>query len=548
MKIKYSLHIFLLFFLFTNVETEEIFHDKGKVFAQGKHVDINAFYLDKFEVSNKDYKEFLKLSKFKAPTYMNVEGYNHDDQAVVGIDWYEANLYCRYNAKRLPSYLEYIYASQGQEIQSFPFGNEFPAFDRAPFITQGFRPKFPLKVNEFKNLSTLNGVLNLAGNAAEWTFDWVSDKKEKYKKVYGGSYISDIDDIRVGSYQGIAPNENTLKTIGFRCARSHSDEIVISSMKQMAPEDLKSLAFKDNISNNDFIKIKKKSVVKNIKIREKKRDAAKQKLYLKKLLLQELQNRKKLVSQASDSAVSGMIQIPYGMFLFSANGQGQIKKSNLTYLDAFEIDKKLVSIQDVITVFKKHSIDLIIPFSSTELKNTSQAARLSHREARQYCESIEKDLPTEAQWERSVKGSRYSNSYDPNGELRGSFGILLKEDSTEWMIDYLGEYEKDEAGFKNPSIAQGIFRYTKGPSSLSDYKTKVSRKLTAMPWTRANFRCVVGSNISPSFKIDQKNNYFFDDYYKALESKIELGENVFNLNPSSSDFESRIEELDRELE
>lgn len=534
--------------LFTLVQGEEIFHDKGKVFDKGKHLAIKAFFLDEYEVSNGDYKKFLKLSKFKSPTYMNVEGYNHKDQAVVGIDWYEANLYCRYNGKRLPSYLEYIYASQGQAVQSFPFGNEFPAYDRAPFITQGFRPKFPLKVNEFKELSSFNGVVNLAGNAAEWTFDWVSDKSKSLKKVYGGSYISDINEIGVGSYKGVAPNENTLKTVGFRCARTHSDELVVSSIKQMAPEDLKALAFKDNISNNDFIKIKKKSVVKNIKVREKKRDLAKQKLYLKKLLLMEVENRKKLVSQTKSGSISGMIEIPFGMFLFSANDQGKLKKSNLTYLDGFQIDKKLVTIQEVVTVFKSNSIDLTIPFSKTELKNTSQLARLSYNEAKQYCESLQKTLPTEAQWERSIRGNRYSNSYDMKGEFRGTFGILLKEYSSEWMIDYLGTYKTDEGTYKNPSIAEGIFRYTKGPSSLPDYKTKVSRKLTAMPWTRANFRCAVESSTSPNFKIDSVDNYFFDDFFKGLRAKIDRGENVFNLNPSSSDFENRIEELDQELE
>ncbi|MCO4780905.1 MAG: SUMF1/EgtB/PvdO family nonheme iron enzyme [Candidatus Cloacimonetes bacterium] len=548
MKLTYILNILIAFFLLRVSYAEEIFFDQGNVFNQGKHVAVKAFFLDEFEVSNKDYSTFLNLSKFKSPTYMYVDGYNQDDQAVVGIDWYEANLYCRYNGKRLPSYLEYIYASQGQEVQSFPFGNEFPAYEKAPFVTQAYRPKFPLKVHEFKDLSSLNGVLNLAGNAAEWTFDWVSDKRKKLKKVYGGSYISDIDEIRVGSFKGVPPNENTLKTVGFRCARTHSDEIVISSIKQMAPEDLKALAFKDNISNNDFIKIKKKSVVKNIKVREKKRDEEKQKLYLKKLLLMEIEKRQKLVSTPMISSVSGMIHIPYGMFLFSANSEARLDKSNLTYLDAYQIDKNLVTIQEVISIFKSNSIDLLIPFSRKELKNTSQAARLSFDEAREYCEAIQKDLPTEAQWERSIKANRFSNDYDKKGELRGSFGILFKENTTEWMKDYLGTYSKDKEGFKNPSIAEGLFRYTKGPSSISDYKSKVSRKVTAMPWTRANFRCVKESSIGPPFKIDLVDNYYFKEYFQSLRVKIEKGQNVFNLNPSSSEFEDKIEELDQELE
>ncbi|PCJ19487.1 MAG: hypothetical protein COB02_07000 [Candidatus Cloacimonadota bacterium] len=545
------LQYFLTFFILSNFSifcSEEVFFKEGRVLIKGKFREIKPFFLDTFEVNNQEYKKFLKISKFKFPTYMNIEGYNHNDQALVGIDWYESNLFCRFQGKRLPSYAELIFASQGESVQNFPFGNEFPSYQKAPFITEGYRPKFPLKVHQFKQFASLKGVFNLAGNIAEWTSNWVSKKKDK-KIVYGGSYLSSIDQIKVGSFQGVYPNENTLKNIGFRCARTHSDTFEGSTLKEMAPEDLKALAFQDNISNKDFIRIKKKSIVKNLKNKEKRRDAEKQKLYLKKLLLSEFDKRKKSVSEVKTRTITNMISIPYGMFLFSANSAKNLSKNNLTYLDAFHIDEKLITIKDILTVKKQKDLTLIIPFSNSELTNPSLLARLSYKEANNYCLAIDKNLPTEAQWERAIKGNRQSNNYPSKSPLIGSFGLQLNSDQMgEWMLDYLNTYSKEQTFYKNPINKKGIFRYIKGPFQLSDYKTNLSRKIVAMPWTRANFRCVKTSNEVPNFKIDSINNYYYNDFLNNLKMKIELGENVFNLNPSSSEFEKKIEELDQELE
>ncbi|MCJ8346655.1 formylglycine-generating enzyme family protein [bacterium] len=549
MKLNYIVIIWFVLGIFSKSDCEEIFFKKGKVFIRGKYFPIKDFFLDEMEVSNLDYKKFLELSKFKAPAYMHVEGYKDEKQALVGIDWYEANLYCRYNGKRLPSYVELIYASQGGTLQDFPFGNEFPAFLRAPFITQAYRPKYPLQVQEFKEFASLKGVLNLAGNVAEWTSDWISKSKKSKKIVYGGSYTSSIEEIKIGSFVGVSPNESTLRNVGFRCARTHSDIIQISSLKNMAPEDLKALAFKDNISDEDFIKIKKKSIVKQVKKREKKRDLAKQKLYLKKLLFLELQRREDLVSQAKTADVSSMIAMPFGMFMFSANDRDLKNRENLTYLDAFDIDRNLVSIQDVLNNMKNMDLELKLPFSNIELNDPSLPARLFFGEALSYCKALDKSLPSEAQWEKSVRGLRASDDYDPKSSLIGSFGIdLASEKSSEWMFDYLGVYKKEEDFYKNPMNLEGIFRYLKGPFDLKDYQKNMSRKITAMPWSRANFRCVSKSERKANFEIDLVNNYYFPDHSIRLKKQIEAGQNIFQLNPTSSEFEKRIEELDQELE
>ena len=63
------------------------------------NVVLDAYYIDKYEASNKEYKEFMKASGHPAPAYWDDPRLNKPEQPVVGVNWYDGSAFCEWKGK-----------------------------------------------------------------------------------------------------------------------------------------------------------------------------------------------------------------------------------------------------------------------------------------------------------------------------------------------------------------------------------------------------------------------------------------------------------------
>ncbi len=216
-------------------------------------VSFDSFLLDKYEVTNAQFKKFLdKNSQWRKgeipKIYHNGDYLKHWDinnypsakanHPVTNVGWYTAVAYCQWAGKRLPTEAEWDYAARGGLIgKAFPWGDEPADKSRVNFGGSGLKTTTPVGSYPPNGY----GLFDMAGNV--WEF--VSDEWGQYPSspqvnpVAGGSLFLDSTFlsvtsrrvIRGGSWGGAAvnlriayrdshPPEGAKDFVGFRCARS----------------------------------------------------------------------------------------------------------------------------------------------------------------------------------------------------------------------------------------------------------------------------------------------------------------------------------------
>ena len=199
-----------------------------------RKIRLEDFYIDKKEVSNSDYKIFISATDRTAPSPWNDQALNQPNQPVVGVDWNDADAYCRWLGKRLPTEAEWEKSARGPEGRIWPWGNTWNpkksnhgkgsgyGFDEA----DGY--KFTAPVGVELGVSPY-GVLNMAGNVYEWTSDDFNaypgndkylqeDFGKGFKVIKGGAYTDGQSEQRPASRVGYPKNYKDVD-IGFRCAK-----------------------------------------------------------------------------------------------------------------------------------------------------------------------------------------------------------------------------------------------------------------------------------------------------------------------------------------
>jgi iron(II)-dependent oxidoreductase len=216
---------------------EESYCEKEDYLAEypKRKIWLDDFYIDKKEVSNKEYEMFLKATKRNPPPFWKDSNLNSPNQPVVGVTFEEAQAYCKWLGKRLPTEEEWEKAARGQDGRKWPWGNEWdgsklnhgqrglPGYDES----DGYKYSAPVGTNLGESPY---GVLNMAGNVSEWVEsdfspypgnDKFSHSKYNlgYKIVRGGSYVYTKADTRT-SFRNPELPETRDYDIGFRCAKS----------------------------------------------------------------------------------------------------------------------------------------------------------------------------------------------------------------------------------------------------------------------------------------------------------------------------------------
>lgn len=145
----------------------------------GPVVDVGAFMLGKYPVTNREYRSYMAESDAPTPKEMDTEGYRGDDQPVVGISWQDADAYCRWlseatgKAYRLPRDAEWEYGARGgREGSAFPWGDDH---DPSQACYGGLDA--PTRVGSYAPNGF--GLYDMIGCVWEWC-------EERYDSVSGG--------------------------------------------------------------------------------------------------------------------------------------------------------------------------------------------------------------------------------------------------------------------------------------------------------------------------------------------------------------------------
>lgn len=180
-------------------------------------VFVEAFFIDKYEVTNGEYKECVEMGVCDPPEgfdylfrYQKYENPEYDNYPVSGVDPNNASAFCSWWGKRLPSESEWEKAARGTMGIIFPWGDEKPNCSLANFGSCADGETMP--VGSYPAGSSPYGVMDMAGNVEEWMrsmFDtgWV---------VRGGGCDSrSFNDLE--TYNRVE-RAGTAANMGFRCA------------------------------------------------------------------------------------------------------------------------------------------------------------------------------------------------------------------------------------------------------------------------------------------------------------------------------------------
>lgn len=134
-------------------------------------VELSTFYVDKYEVRNKEY-EACEKAKVCTERILPDRTFLGADQPAVPLTWPMAHAYCVWAGKRMLTEAEWEKVARGgEEAREYPWGSEAPSCERGQF--QGCPPLTTKNVGSFP--AGPYGVFDMAGNGYEWVQDWGSE-------------------------------------------------------------------------------------------------------------------------------------------------------------------------------------------------------------------------------------------------------------------------------------------------------------------------------------------------------------------------------------
>ena len=236
-----------------------------------KHrVFLEAFYIDKYEVTNARFQQFVQTTGYRtqaeregggkirtgAKTWAQVPDATWraprgqgssiaglEAHPVVQVSWHDAKAYCTWAGKRLPTEAEWEKAARGTDGRLYPWSNELDG-TRANFCDRhcpfewkdasaddGYRSTAP--VGSYEGGKSPYGAYDMAGNVWEWVADWYDAKYYQRSParnpsgptsgtqvvLRGGSWLYTASDFRTTERAGVPP-ERRNENIGLRCVQT----------------------------------------------------------------------------------------------------------------------------------------------------------------------------------------------------------------------------------------------------------------------------------------------------------------------------------------
>ncbi|MBW2703595.1 MAG: formylglycine-generating enzyme family protein [Deltaproteobacteria bacterium] len=181
----------------------------------------------KSEVTVAQYRACVKAGRCTKPkTKSDVEycnwGYgDRDKHPINGVDWNQAESFCKWAGGRLPTEKEWEAEASNKGSRKYPWGAAKPTCARVVMkegkLGCGRDLTWPVCSKTSGN--SVSGLCDMGGNVWEWTSSWY-DNKKKARVVRGGSWHGvDTVDFRASSRAGSPPPVRD-SVIGLRCGRS----------------------------------------------------------------------------------------------------------------------------------------------------------------------------------------------------------------------------------------------------------------------------------------------------------------------------------------
>ncbi len=199
-------------------------------------MEMDAFYMDKYPVTNQDFSEFLQQTKYAPSNAVNFLRHWQDGKIPTGLENHpvvyvsleDAGAYCTWAGKRLPTEAEWQYAAQGNDDRNWPWGNEFDS-TRCNNATG-----HTTAVDEFPKGKSPFGVMDMCGNVWQYTNDVYDNGTYYYVIMKGGSHYKPTSSwwyVKGGPQPNywhqllllVAPSFDRNATVGFRCVKDIRD-------------------------------------------------------------------------------------------------------------------------------------------------------------------------------------------------------------------------------------------------------------------------------------------------------------------------------------
>jgi formylglycine-generating enzyme required for sulfatase activity len=208
----------------------------GDADEQPEHrVYVDVFLMDKHQVSVGQYARFLDATALDAPPdWTTMNRLQHQSRPVANVDWTEADAYCTWVGKRLPTEAEWEKAARGTDGRTYPWGNEHPTKFLANVSKEHWNSHSALTpVGTYEEGKSPYGIYDMAGNVWQWVSDWYGSDYYKtgpsrnpagprtgtHKVIRGGSWGSNPDGLRSSDRETHLPSFRGSGT-GFRCAKT----------------------------------------------------------------------------------------------------------------------------------------------------------------------------------------------------------------------------------------------------------------------------------------------------------------------------------------
>jgi len=196
---------------------------------------VNPFWIDKFPVTNAEFKKFLDGAHYQPKDDLNFlrdwqngtypEGW--EDKPVTWVSLEDARAYAAWAGKRLPREWEWQYAAQGTDGRLYPWGNQWDA-SAVPVPDKARTMRGPDAVSAHAKGASPYGVMDLVGNVWQWTDEFL-DEHTRGGILRGGSYYQPRGSIwyfpqaykltEHGKLLMMAPSMDRSGAVGFRCVQ-----------------------------------------------------------------------------------------------------------------------------------------------------------------------------------------------------------------------------------------------------------------------------------------------------------------------------------------